>query len=263
MILGRTAENKIKIKTDGGLRAVGCACCGGARCLYYGLYPASGYDFLYDRNDLPASLTLTGAATPFDDVVTVFKNSIQISISGLIELLYVRSIFWNEYDDGYYEGGWGIGLYQDGWKNVYYTQGFDKNWFEDTKSEYSNELVANFPDQYRTLDYFASSYNIVNLGVSYQVNRPAEIDPYYNDIIVPARNRICNPDTDPYEYANPGLWENLGGDQLYFGAVRTLSDNVTIEGSCKWTLKNAEGIFRKIGQQDTPLGSYEGNYTVS
>ena len=27
MILGRTAENKIKIKTDGGLRAVGCACC--------------------------------------------------------------------------------------------------------------------------------------------------------------------------------------------------------------------------------------------
>ena len=29
MIIGRTAENKIKIKTDGGLRAVNCACCGG------------------------------------------------------------------------------------------------------------------------------------------------------------------------------------------------------------------------------------------
>lgn len=27
--LGRTSDNKIKIKTDGGLRAVGCACCGG------------------------------------------------------------------------------------------------------------------------------------------------------------------------------------------------------------------------------------------
>ena len=31
MTLGRTSDNKIKIKTDGeaGLRAVGCACCGG------------------------------------------------------------------------------------------------------------------------------------------------------------------------------------------------------------------------------------------
>ena len=29
MILGRTADNAIKIKTDGGLRAVNCACCGG------------------------------------------------------------------------------------------------------------------------------------------------------------------------------------------------------------------------------------------
>jgi len=28
MILGRTASNAIKIKTDGGLRAVNCACCG-------------------------------------------------------------------------------------------------------------------------------------------------------------------------------------------------------------------------------------------
>jgi len=28
MTLGRTADNKIKIKTDGGLRAVNCACCG-------------------------------------------------------------------------------------------------------------------------------------------------------------------------------------------------------------------------------------------
>ena len=33
MTLGRTADNKIKIKTDnGGLRAVNCACCGGCGC---------------------------------------------------------------------------------------------------------------------------------------------------------------------------------------------------------------------------------------
>ena len=32
MTLGRTASNAIKIKTDGGLRAVNCACCGGCGC---------------------------------------------------------------------------------------------------------------------------------------------------------------------------------------------------------------------------------------
>ena len=32
MTIGRTASNAIKIKTDGGLRAVECACCGGCGC---------------------------------------------------------------------------------------------------------------------------------------------------------------------------------------------------------------------------------------
>ena len=32
MILGRTSSGAIKIKADGGLRAVGCACCGGCGC---------------------------------------------------------------------------------------------------------------------------------------------------------------------------------------------------------------------------------------
>jgi len=32
MTLGRTASGAIKIKTDGGLRAVECACCGGCGC---------------------------------------------------------------------------------------------------------------------------------------------------------------------------------------------------------------------------------------
>jgi hypothetical protein len=49
MTLGRTTDNKIKIKTDeegGGLRAVECACCGGGNlpdvCLN-GSYPNNGW----------------------------------------------------------------------------------------------------------------------------------------------------------------------------------------------------------------------------
>ena len=33
MTLGRTSSGSIKIKTDGGLRAVECACCGGSDCI--------------------------------------------------------------------------------------------------------------------------------------------------------------------------------------------------------------------------------------
>jgi hypothetical protein len=46
MTLGRTTENKIKIKTDGGLRAVECACCNPGPCggcpTILGALPATG-----------------------------------------------------------------------------------------------------------------------------------------------------------------------------------------------------------------------------
>lgn len=46
MTLGRTSSGAIKIKTDGGLRAVGCACCGGS----YGFPCADCPPFLGDLN---------------------------------------------------------------------------------------------------------------------------------------------------------------------------------------------------------------------
>jgi hypothetical protein len=238
---------------------VNCACCGG--CPYYGIYFYSEFNSSYFLNDLPASLRLTGVATPFNVVVNVFKNTIQISASELINLLYVNSVFWNEYEPGFYEGGWAIGLYTEGWKNVFYTQDPEGNWFEDTASQYSSFLISNFQDQYRTLDNLADSY-IINSTIV--VIRPTELDPIYEDIIVPARNRICNPDIDPYEYANPGLWENTTGFKLYFGAVYDVFDYaIIIDSSSKWTIKSGTGVFRKIGGQDSPIGSYEGGYTVS
>jgi hypothetical protein len=242
---------------------VSCTCCE-VGCPYYGIYNSSEFDFSYSFDDIPEELELTGVATPFDVVVNVFKNSITISIDGLIELAYVESGFFNIDEFGFYQGGWGIGLYADGWRNAFYTQSFDESWFEDTASEYSSFLIANFDTQYRTLDYFANTYTVSNVSASFTVNRPTEIDPYYNDIIVPARNRICNPDTDPYEYANPGLWENTTGVQLYFGAVYEVFDSsIIFDSSSKWTIRNSGQVFRKTGLQNTPVGSYAGGYTVS
>lgn len=67
MILGRTAENKIKIKTDGGLRAVGCACCGGGECC---MYPAEALvNGLYSASDLPDEILATNFRFSLDDTV--------------------------------------------------------------------------------------------------------------------------------------------------------------------------------------------------
>lgn len=247
---------------------VSCGCCG---CPYYGLYKSSEFDFSYSFDDIPEELELT---TPFIqnfDVVNVSKNSIQISVDGLIKLAYVQSGFFNEYEPGYYEGGWGIGLYSGGWRNVFYTQDSEGIWYEDIGSFSYFFLIYNLLDfpifddglSTRTLDYFANTYNISSVSGSFIVNRPTEIDPFYADRIVPARNRICNV-YGPYEYANPGLWENTAGVKLFFGAVYDVFDSsIIIDSSSKWTIRNSGQVFRKTGLQNTPVGSYEGGYTVS
>lgn len=52
MIIGRTPSGAIKIKTDGGLRAVGCACCGGDECAPFPYTETLG-SFLYGSiNDM-------------------------------------------------------------------------------------------------------------------------------------------------------------------------------------------------------------------
>ena len=59
MILGRTPEGLIKTKSDGGLRAVNCACCAGGCCMY----PAQALaDEIYGANDLPDAVTIGGVS---------------------------------------------------------------------------------------------------------------------------------------------------------------------------------------------------------
>lgn len=57
MTLGRTSSGAIKIKTDGGLRAVECGCCGGGEpgCC---MYPADQLGTLYTAADLPDAVTV-------------------------------------------------------------------------------------------------------------------------------------------------------------------------------------------------------------
>jgi hypothetical protein len=62
MTLGRTASNAIKIKTDGGLRAVNCACCGTCGC--YSLSIPSALRSLFENANL-SNLSAFGVSPAF------------------------------------------------------------------------------------------------------------------------------------------------------------------------------------------------------
>ena len=63
MTLGRTSADNIKIKTDGGLRAVGCSCCGAAPpgCRYH--YHAPYNNYSSNPSALPCQIYLGGTRT--------------------------------------------------------------------------------------------------------------------------------------------------------------------------------------------------------
>ena len=54
-----------------------------------------------------------------------------------------------------------------------------------------------------------------------------------------------------------------GSYTLYFDYIYDYKANNLISDSCKWKIKTPTGTFEKIGNGNTPLGSYGGGYTVS
>jgi hypothetical protein len=72
MTLGRTSDNKIKIKTDGGLRAVSCGCCGDCSFGAFSATPIEGAQkFKYLTLESTSSYSIGGfnAGLPSYDVV--------------------------------------------------------------------------------------------------------------------------------------------------------------------------------------------------
>ena len=70
MILGRTASNAIKIKTDGGLRAVNCACCETGPCNFPPVC-LDGVEGIWSGDDIicAASFAINGCGPAFPFIV--------------------------------------------------------------------------------------------------------------------------------------------------------------------------------------------------
>jgi hypothetical protein len=242
---------------------VSCGCCGG--CFIYELYPAANYGAGYNFEDLPDEIVLLGAFVTAQNTgnVTLYKEL--SSVDGNLSVYnapYQGTLFFAM-------------LLTTGWSFVLYSVN------EDGKETIESGSLALPYLQYLDSDIgrsiiFANSY-IVNTpsSTSITVLRPVQSDPVFPDgTLVPTCDFWCEKEFGPRPVVtnpcsvfrkNPGLWLGSGAS-LYFDYVQSWSneDEFTVVGdSFKWTIKTSQGLFRKIGNQNTPVGSYEGGYSVS
>lgn len=122
MILGRTASNAIKIKTDGGLRAVECACC----CIpfnvpYYSDLPISTFvgETLAKMPQMSVNFSVSGKDSS--------GNPVSMSFSGVIP-----SQSWQQDYDGscYYEFDGGSGGFPNQQVyNLYVLKTISNQWY--------------------------------------------------------------------------------------------------------------------------------------
>jgi hypothetical protein len=289
MTLGRTSSGAIKIKTDtdgGGLRAVGCACCGG--CLDYLLYPGELMNVKFDHNDLPDSLEFVDyelgeqleyyslqKTTPF-----FTKNYFDDEPSGTF---YYKTASEFDPDTGQeYFDGVTISNTQNYWafssyvgpsaENPEEPYGLRVN--EQTYYAYTHNFLCSEPPPpeeiessrfYFMFDLFADTLRISFATGSQVVTRGTRVQ-------YPPQNNAQNTPMVLSPYASCegyGSWAVLGrylggGYMLYFDYVLDYTSNTNpISESCKWKIKTPNGTFTKIGYGNTPVGSYEGGYTVS
>jgi hypothetical protein len=253
----KTQDGKI-ITKDG---KVSCECCG---CFIYELYPAANYEAGYNFEDLPDEIVAIGDYVTQQSTgnVTLYKEL--GSVAGYLSVYnapYQGSLFFAMLLNAPLPG-WLFVLYRD-----------DIIEAASLRSPYLQYLDF---DIGRNLIPFANSYIVNAPSESIAVLRPVEPDPLFLDgTLVPTCDFWCEKEFGPRPInppnpcsifrKNPGLWVG-DGSSLYFDYVQSWQnedDFIIVGDSFKWTIKTSQGLFRKIGNQNTPIGSYEGGYSVS
>ena len=284
MTLGRSTSGAIKIKTDDGFRAVSCGCCD-TGCLQYRLYDSSLYEVKYDFNDLPdlIDVTIVGGADEYTagERFTLSKNS--TATNGFFTPLYIESGFFDiDFEEEgivFYRGGLAVFIETrfgrvKRWTQAKYSQKSSGEWFENDyqwgrqrfliQNQNNNEDFTNA----RVLDFFANSYSVSDSSSSVTVVRATSPDtqwggeyPDYSSEDIPLL--FCETEPDFFEpYFSPGLWSGSGA-RLFFSDIRDFDTGEIIETDCVWKIKIGSDVYVKSGDQNTPVGSYAGGFTVS
>lgn len=208
MTLGRSSSGAIKIKTDGGLRAVSCGCCEPSLCCFY--HAQALADGLFTVDDLPDEIIYKN---PFGDPMTLFKG---VWFYGSFDFTNIPGAYFGrpepEFEDVvlYY----GEESYSLGWKAA---QGLTT----------SPGMCLFSPD---FEDTFADVYQISG--------------PMSGSV---TRQSAC-------------IWRGNGITLEYNGSIGGFGDQGDPAiGTFKWQVNGND----KSGFQNTPVGTYEGGFTIS
>lgn len=274
------------VKTQGGKvilkdGRVSCSCCEEEGCLQYRLYSANLYGVKYEINDLPDSIDATivgGNQYSLGERFTLLKNSTLETTPGTETPFYVESGFFDivETDEGvdYYRGGLGIVIIDQNWRHARYGGNSEDGWQTSPSWAESIPLIANQNLQegdqnIRVLDFFANSFSVSGPSFSVVVVRQTEPDtqwggefPDFSSETVP-KLLFCEIGPEDFQpYASPGRWSGSGA-QLYFSDIYDVAADTGVESDSVWKIKIGSDVYVKSGDQNTPVGTYEGGFTVS
>jgi hypothetical protein len=265
---------------------VACGCCSSG-CLDYLLYPGNLMNVKFDHNDLPDSLEFSQyelgdqleyyslqKITPFftknyfDDEPSgtfYYKTASEFDPDTGAEIFFGVAIvsttnywYWSEYigpSAEYPEEPYGLRTNTDSY--YAYTHNFlcsEPPPPEELESQRFYFMFDLFADTLTIA--FATGSQVVTRGTRVQYppqnnaqNTPMVLSPY----------SVC----EGYgSYAVIGRYSG-GGYMLYFDYILDYTTDTNPSDSCKWKIKTPTGTFTKIGYGNTPVGSYEGGYTVS
>ena len=99
MILGRTASNAIKIKTDGNLRAVECACCGGCTPIYVDTLRPFLYGSIDDMWTKPKLDAWANSPFTVNIEIGVRGRSASLSVTAPVVCKYANDSAWADYSN--------------------------------------------------------------------------------------------------------------------------------------------------------------------
>jgi hypothetical protein len=264
MILGRTEEGLIKIKTDDplGLRAVSCACCGDNPCAFFvgPAFFAPEYGGSLTIDDLPNELSVT-VTLPIG-----YNEDTDETIYGPVDLVLPKI---GEYEDEDYI--WyrlmvpDVGPIKVWWD---YTGAIrlkiiDSSDFIFYAGLYEGDFTS-VPAKFVVNNPFNNTYFVNGVAVTRITESCSYTDcsPNIQDILTvtsPIKKPIWRGDNIQLE------WDGYGSFiyDAYCFSLDKPYPVYSLAGSQKWAIRSGSEFYKKLGSQVNPIGTYEGGYVVT
>ena len=268
---------------------VACGCCG---CLDYLLYPGNLMNVKFNQNDLPDNMQFVDNPSGGDQeyfsltkINPFFANA--YSNTNRSATFYYKTPSETDPDTGQeLFSGVAIASGLNYWQWARYI-GPSAEYPEEPYGAITGDVGTNYARDWNYLcsevtpgredihfywmfDLFADTLTVISPTGSQSVTRGNRFQ-YPPTVNVPNPPMVLEYTPCPergFSQGYPVLGRYYGGAySVYFDYIIAYTPppqgRILISDSCKWKIKTPTGTFEKIGNGNTPLGSYGGGYTVS